>query len=56
MGSAVAEFLSEHHPVQIKRLGINDQFGQSGEPNELLAYYGLDATHIQDAAHTLIHT
>ena len=29
-GSAVAEFLSEHHPVPIKRIGINDQFGQSG--------------------------
>jgi len=48
-GSAIAEFLSEHHPVPIKRLGIADQFGQSGSPGELLAHYGLDVLHIQDA-------
>jgi transketolase len=53
-GSAVAEFLSEHHPVPIKRLGVQDQFGQSGSPEELLAHYGLDAFHIEEAAHVLI--
>ena len=46
-GSAVAEFLSEHYPVPIRRLGIEDQFGQSGSPEELLAYYGLDADNIK---------
>ncbi len=54
-GSAVAECLSELHPVPMKRLGINDQFGQSGSPTELLAHYGLDATHIMEAARALIH-
>jgi transketolase len=53
-GSAIAEFLSEHHPVPLKRLGIADQFGQSGEPNELLTHYGLDALQVQQAVHTLI--
>ena len=53
-GSAVAEFLAEHHPVPIKRLGINDQFGQSGTPDELLAHYGLDAAHIQEAARAIL--
>lgn len=47
-GSAIAEFLSEKYPVPIKRIGVNDQFGQSGESEELLAHYGLDALHIQD--------
>lgn len=42
-GSAIAEFLAEHHPVPIRRLGIQDRFGQSGTPQELLEYYGLDA-------------
>jgi len=42
LGSAVAEFLSENRPTKIIRLGIDDQFGQSGEPEELLKHYGLD--------------
>ncbi len=46
-GSAVAEFLSEKYPVPIKRIGVNDQFGQSGSPEELLAHYGLDASNIE---------
>jgi transketolase len=53
-GSAVAEFLSEHHPVPIKRLGIADQFGQSGNPDELLVHYGLDAAHVQKAAEAFV--
>lgn len=42
MGSAVAELLSEKHPVPVTRLGMTT-FGQSGDAAELLAYYGLDA-------------
>jgi len=42
MGSAVAEFLSETNPTKITRIGVRDQFGQSGEPAELLAHYGMD--------------
>lgn len=52
-GSAVAELLSEQHPVPIRRLGVADRFGQSGTPDELLAHYGLDATHIADVARVL---
>jgi len=53
-GSAVAEFLSEYHPVPIRRLGVQDQFGQSGTPDELLKHYGLDATHIVETARALV--
>jgi len=42
LGGAVAEHLSLVRPTRIARLGIDDQFGQSGEPNELLTHYGLD--------------
>lgn len=45
-GSAVAECLSEAFPVPILRLGMLDSFGQSGEPDELIHYYGLDAVGI----------
>jgi transketolase len=52
-GSAVAEFLTEHHSVPMRRLGVANQFGQSGTPEELLTHYGLDASHIVEAARTL---
>lgn len=55
-GSVVAEFLSEHHPVPIHRLGIQDQFGQSGQPDELLAHYGLDTLHIVDAVRAFVQS
>lgn len=51
-GSAVAEVLGEHYPVRLKRLGLNDQFGQSGESDELLAHYGLSMPAIAEAART----
>src|SRR5258708_2553348 len=41
MGSAVAELVSQHYPVPIKIIGINDHFGESGEPQELLEKFGL---------------
>lgn len=50
LGSAVAEFLSEVQPTKIVRVGINDVFGQSGEPDELVAHYGMDTHAIVDAA------
>ena len=52
-GSAIAEFLGEHHPLPIRRLGVQDVFGQSGTPEELLAHYGLDAENIQKSVRTL---
>jgi transketolase len=53
-GSAVAELLSERHPVPMRLVGMRDQFGQSGEPRELLSYYGLDAVGIARAARELV--
>lgn len=46
LGSAVAEALGEHFPVPLERVGIRDQFGQSGTPERLLVEYGLTATHL----------
>jgi transketolase len=46
LGSAVAEFLSEHKPIKIARVGVDDRFGQSGKPQELYEEYGLTAKHI----------
>jgi len=46
LGSAVAEVLGENYPVPLKRVGINDSFGQSGSPAVLMEKYGLTATNI----------
>lgn len=46
IGSAVCETLSESLPTKVLRIGMNDTFGQSGTPNELLKFYGLDAESI----------
>jgi transketolase len=55
MGSAVAEVLSQNHPVKMKLMGIQDEFGQSGEPEELIAHYGLDAKSIVKTIKTCLN-
>ncbi|WP_434798044.1 transketolase family protein [Terrisporobacter vanillatitrophus] len=46
LGSAVSEVVSENHPTIVKKVGVNDIFGESGTPNELLEKYGLTAKNI----------
>lgn len=46
LGSTVSEVVVENYPVIVKRIGINDCFGESGKPNELLVRYGLTAENI----------
>lgn len=54
LGSAIAEFLGEHYPIPVKRIGVRDKFGESGEPQELLDLHGLSAKHIVVAAHEIM--
>jgi len=49
LGSVVAECLAMHKPVPIEFVGVNDRFGQSGTPEELLSEYGLTSNHIERA-------
>lgn len=51
LGGVVAELLAERMPTVMRRIGMRDHFGESGEPNELLEHFGLTATHIAMAAH-----
>ena len=48
LGSAVCECLAAEAPHKVVRIGVDDCFGQSGSPEELLKYYGLDAVSIVD--------
>ena len=54
MGSAVAEFISQHYPVPIKMVGIKDSFGESGAPQELLEHYNLTGTDVVNAVREVI--
>jgi transketolase len=54
MGSAVAEVLARHSPVPIEFVGVQDRFGQSGSPSELLEHYGMGVSHIKEAVKRVI--
>jgi transketolase len=41
MGSAIAECLAKHAPTPIEFVGVYDEFGQSGKPDELIEHYGM---------------
>lgn len=49
LGGAVAEYLSSVNPIKIIRVGVDNQFGQSGEPDELIEHYGMGVESIVKA-------
>lgn len=49
MGSAVAEFLAKNFPVPMEFIGIQNLYGQSGQPDELIEHYGMGKNSIKDA-------
>jgi len=49
MGSAVAEVLAQNFPVPIEFIGVQDKFGQSGTPDELVEHYGMGKDSIKKA-------
>jgi len=53
-GSAVLEILSEEYPVPAERVGMPDTFGESGEPEELIEKYGMDAKAIIKAVQKVL--
>ncbi len=54
MGSAVAECLAKNHPVPIEFIGVDDRFGQSGDPNELIEHYGMGVSYIKRAVERVL--
>lgn len=49
MGSRVAEIVAQSYPVPIEFIGVDDRFGQSGDPLELIEYYGMGIDAIVEA-------
>lgn len=54
LGDAVAAAVARTHPCPVAMAGMDDAFGQSGTPNELLAHYGLDAAGLAARAQDLL--
>jgi transketolase len=54
LASAVAEVVVQNHPVPMEFIGIQDRFGQSGSPAQLLTEYGMDPVHIVAAVERII--
>ena len=55
LGGAIAEVLGEHLPTPILRIGIEDRYGESGEPNELFDFFGITGDHIAKKVEDFVH-
>ncbi|MFC2102034.1 transketolase family protein [Bacteroidota bacterium] len=54
LGDSIAQLLALHHPVPMEMVAVDDKFGESGKPEELLARYGLDTPDIVKAVHNVL--
>jgi len=54
LGSAIAELVGENDPVALRRIGVRDVFGTSGEPAELMEHFGLAPADIASAAREVV--
>lgn len=49
LGDAICQLAARKLPVPIEMVAVDDKFGESGKPDELMTLYGLDTEHIVDA-------
>lgn len=54
MGSAICEFLCESHPIPVLRMGMQDRYGETGDPHDLLEHFKLTAPHITRNAQSVL--
>jgi len=54
LGSAVAEHVTSNNPVPIEFIGVKDEFGQSGTPEQLIEHYKMGVSHIIEAAEKVV--
>jgi len=50
LGDSIAQLLAMHYPTPMEMVAVNDSFGESGTPDELMVKYGLDTPNIVEAA------
>jgi len=54
LGGAVAEVVVRNFPVPVEMVAVEDRFGQSGKPDELMAAFGLKSRNIVEKAHKVL--
>ena len=54
LGDSVAQFLSRNIPLPLEMVGIDDTFGESGTPKQLMEKYGLTSSNIVNACKNVI--
>ncbi len=54
MGSAVLEVLAQTCPVPVRMVGVDDRFGESGDPDVLMKAFGLDSDHVVEAVREVL--
>lgn len=54
LGEAVTAVLSKKYPTKVECIGVNDEFGHSGNAGDLLIQFGLCASHIEEVARELL--
>ena len=54
LGDSIAQVLASEHPTPIEMVAVNDTFGESGTPEQLLTKYGLDTQDVVNAVEKVI--
>lgn len=54
MGDSICQLLSRKMPAPVEMVSVNDKFGESGTPDQLMSAYGLDQEHIMEACKRVI--
>ena len=54
MGESIAQLLAENNPTPIEFVAVNDKFGESGKPADLMKKYGLHSSNIIEATHRVL--
>ncbi|WP_286745505.1 transketolase family protein [Roseivirga sp. UBA1976] len=55
LGDSIAQTLALHHPAPLEMVAVNDSFGESGTPDELMKKYGIDAENIAKAVRKVLN-
>lgn len=55
LGDSIAQVISQNNPLPIEYVGVNDSFGESGTPDQLMEKYGLNAEAIVKASEKVIN-
>jgi len=54
LGDSIAQTLVRNHPVPMEMVAVDDTFGESGKPNELMTKYGIDTANVKEAVQKVL--